>query len=883
METIKSEALEYAKMQRSPIYFAKKMWGLEPQPILPEYEARWKLGQYLDGDDWKDFTKKVKPTWFGGFIRGKHLTWQQTVILLCLEKAVAGKASKKLSIVSGRGIGKAISNDSLIPLSIGGFKKMGELTVGDKVFGSDGKPTNITGVYPQGERQIYSVEFSNGVTVEADGEHIWTVKKRSGRDDLNMTTLELKEWLEHVDEVNSKHDRVVTNKPSIKFARPVEYKKRALPIHPYVLGVLIGDGCLTNGPSFTNSEDDIVERMRSFGYEIHLHDTSDTHKSYRIQNLTQQLLSTGLSNHSANSKFIPEDYLYSSVEDRIAILQGLCDTDGYVINPHTIEYSTVSEQLSKDLIQLVRSLGGSATTSVKEEPVYIYKGERLVGQKCYRVWIQFSNEVVPVSSKKHLKKYTGKAQRNRIYIEKITESKIGETTCITVDAKDSLFLCNDFIVTHNSSILAIIILWFLFCFPRSLIPCTAVTATQLNDALWKELAMWIEKLKSKNPAYAEKFEWSSSFVRMKELPGQWYARAKTASKDRPEALSGVHAENIMSIIDESSAVDEKVFEMGDGIFTSGNAFTIMISNGTRSEGRFYRSHHGNSGEYQNLSFSSMDSPVVNDEFVKTIVDEYCKGVEPKDYLTVTEYRVNLAGLFPIEGVMDDKGYVPLLSEKDIRMEHIDDMTDRLFVGHRIMGIDPAGSGHDKTVWVIRDRIRLVVVHTEAISTPPGIAAKTITLCEQYGIAVTDFRNIVIDAFGVGHNVSQEIALMTQGKGRVFPINTGETCDDPTEREVYSNKRAEAYWKLRQWVQMGGVIDTSDVLKKDLLSIRYRRSGAKIQIEPKLDMKKRGLNSPDQGDAASLCFLVPLKLPMTDLEKRRYDAEKSDFDPGTTVE
>ena len=537
---MQQQAEEYLEMQKSPIYFVKKMWGMTPQPVLPEYEVRWKLGQYLEWEDWKAFTKTVRPSWFVPFVRGKHITWQQTLILLCLEKAVAGKASKKISIVSGRGIGK-------------------------------------------------------------------------------------------------------------------------------------------------------------------------------------------------------------------------------------------------------------------------------------------------------------------------------------------------------SSILAIIVLWFLFCFPRALVPCTAVTAAQLNDALWKEIAMWLQKMKEANPGYAEKFEWSSSFIRMKELPAEWYARAKTASKDRPEALSGVHSENIMAIVDEASAVDEKVFEMGQGILSSANAYILMISNGTRADGYFYRSHNETSGEYQTLSLSSDDSPVVDKAMVESIVSEYCRDIVPAEYNTVTEYRVNILGLFPMIGVMDEKGYVPLLADKDIREEHIDDMTERLFVGHRLMGIDPSGDGDDTTVWCIRDRIRAVIVHEEQTSTPASIAAKTVTLAEQYGIAVKDFSDIIVDAFGVGHNVAQEIALITQGKGRVYPINTGEHCSDIAENEVYSNKRAESYWKMRQWLQIGGVIDIHRGLRKDLLSIKYRRTGAKIQIEPKIEMKKRGLKSPDRSDALSLTFLRPLRIPMTDEEKRRYDSVASDFDAGCTVE
>ena len=150
--------------------------------------------------------------------------------------------------------------------------------------------------------------------------------------------------------------------------------------------------------------------------------------------------------------------------------------------------------------------------------------------------------------------------------------------------------------------------------------------------------------------------------------------------------------------------------------------------------------------------------------IRSVVSEYCREILPKDYHTVTEYRVNIMGKFPIEGVMDDKGYIPLLGERDVRMEHVEDDGEKTFVGHRIMGVDCAGEGDDKTVWVIRDRIRANVVHEEAISTPEGIAMKTVTLAERYGIRYEDYGDIIIDGFGVGHSVAQEIAVITKGKG-----------------------------------------------------------------------------------------------------------------------
>jgi hypothetical protein len=424
----------------------------------------------------------------------------------------------------------------------------------------------------------------------------------------------------------------------------------------------------------------------------------------------------------------------------------------------------------------------------------------------------------------------------------------------------------------KSSIIALIIIWFLFSFPNSQVPCTAVTADQLSEAMWKELSVWLDKMPVN---IKSRFELSSDHLRVKEAPLKWFARARTASKERPEALSGVHADWIFAFIDEASAVHEKVFEMGQGILTSPNAFMLMISNGTTGSGYFYRSHHENSASYQCLSFDSMDSPIVNLKYVQSIIDEYCANISPEQYNEVTEYRVNVSGLFPKAGVMDEKGYIPLLEEKDI----IEEGGDYTYVGHKLMGVDPAGDGDDTAAFVGRDRVRMNVLHEEQLSTPITIASKILTLAEKIGIDVEDFMDIIIDAFGVGHNVSQEVAIMTKGKGRTYPVNTGSSCELEEDRLLFINQRAEGYWKMRTWIKKGGVIGIYPGFKKELLSIKYRRVGDKIQIEPKLDMKKRGIKSPNLADAAANTFLREMNSRfMTPYEAEMEKKNNDKFDP-----
>jgi len=402
------------------------------------------------------------------------------------------------------------------------------------------------------------------------------------------------------------------------------------------------------------------------------------------------------------------------------------------------------------------------------------------------------------------------------------------------------------------NIIGAITLWFLYCFTLSHVLATAVTAEQLEGALWKEIAMWLSRMPEE---YRSMYEYSSNHVRMKESPNAWYAHARTSSKDRPEALSGVHSGYITGIADEASAVHERVFEMAQGILTSGNAFLVMISNGTTNSGFFFNSHNANRAAYQCLSFNSEQSPVVDKAFIASIIDSYCINVPPSQYHTVTEYRVNVLGLFPKEGVMDDKGYVNLLDEKDIIEE---DFPDVSFVGHRVMGVDCSGDGDDKSAWCVRDRVRAAIVDEQLLSTPSQIGSRTVTIAEKYDIEEESFRDIVIDAFGVGHPVSQEVAIITKGKGRTYPVNVGDQCELESDRELFMNQRAEGYWKLRTWVKKGGIIARHKGLKTDLLNIKYRRVGNKIQIEPKLEMKKRGIKSPDYSDSMMLTFLRDLQ-------------------------
>ncbi len=390
--------------------------------------------------------------------------------------------------------------------------------------------------------------------------------------------------------------------------------------------------------------------------------------------------------------------------------------------------------------------------------------------------------------------------------------------------------------TGKSCTLSWLIIWFLFCFKDAQVPCTAPTSSQMHDVLWKELSKWIQKLK---PEIKAKFEWTSEYLRITESPETWFARAKTAKKEAPEALAGMHGEYVMFVIDESSGVPEEVFNTAEGALTQENILVLMISNHTRLIGYFHNSHTSDARNWQRLSFNSEQSPIVDNAFVQRIVEKHGKDSD--------EYKIRVQGTSPNEEGMDEKGFVPLFSDHDIRFT-----SESPFIGNTRMGVDPSGEGQDVTAWLARDNFKIKVLGKEIISNAKSIASKTMTWMTETNIKDED---VMLDNFGSGADVSKEMAL-SDLHYNIGTVNVGQ----PADEEIYLNLRAEAFFRFRAWVKAGGtIIDTplGRELGKEMLTIKYRRNEAgKIQIMSKQEMRKQGIASPNYADSGMLTFIKP---------------------------
>ena len=417
----------------------------------------------------------------------------------------------------------------------------------------------------------------------------------------------------------------------------------------------------------------------------------------------------------------------------------------------------------------------------------------------------------------------------------------------------------------KSCLLSMTIIWFLFCFKESQVPCTAPTADQLHDVLWKELFKWIDKIQIEE--VKELFLCQDKYIRIKESPKTWFARARTGQKENPEALAGIHSEHVFLCVDESSGVHNRVYEVAEGSLTSDNVLVVLIGNPVRNEGYFYDTHHVDKDAWQNLSFNSEESPIVDWAYVDRIIAKYGKDSE--------EYFIRVKGEFIGESKMDEKGWINLLVENDLHYT-----TDELFKGSKKLGIDPSGEGQDTTEWGLRDVFKFKCIATEKISNPKTISSKTLTLCDYYEII--DGKEIAIDNFGVGADVSKNIAVATQGKMDCYGVNVG---DDPDDKELFLNIRGELFWRLRTWLKAGGMIVTNAQLKAELLSIKFKRNlKGKIVIMTKEQMKREGLKSPNKADAFSLTFYKEYENIKKDkeIEEQLDEMEEEELYPGLGV-
>lgn len=349
-----------------------------------------------------------------------------------------------------------------------GWKRMGDICVGDEVMTPFGTITTVTGVYPKGVRRVYRITLSDGSVTEACDQHLWQIErwksafvrdrktgKCAGKGPNGHTCRRVSEVIDTMELKQRVDMGTQINLPKIE---PVSYPTADLPIDPYVLGVILGDCHVEkNGVvKFTCADAELVGRVREHGYEVvddMVHGERKDGIGYRINGVGRCLKELGLINKRSWEKFIPDVYLYADIEQRLDLLRGLMDTDGTISDRNEMEFCSASEQLAVGVQQLVRSLGGRVAVHVKSNVTYTAPNQltKKWARTAYRVQNIRLFDLNPFLLTRKAVKWKPRTDRSGNLVVSVEYVRDDAVQCIRVADERHLYLTDDYIPTHNTS------------------------------------------------------------------------------------------------------------------------------------------------------------------------------------------------------------------------------------------------------------------------------------------------------------------------------------------------------------------------------------------------------------------------------------------------
>ena len=390
------------------------------------------------------------------------------------------------------------------------------------------------------------------------------------------------------------------------------------------------------------------------------------------------------------------------------------------------------------------------------------------------------------------------------------------------------------------------LLWFLLFRPYSRVVATAPTMQQLYDVLWSEIDKW-----RSGSLVKDLVKWTKTKVCIDGDESRWFATAKTAT--RPENMQGFHEDHMLFIVDEASGIDDRIMESILGTLTGYDNHLLLCGNPTKTSGVFYDSHNRDMALYRRHTVSSLDSTRTNKENIDSLIRKY--GWDSN------VVRVRVRGEFPSQ---EDDVFIPLdlVEQCGSRLYDLPEGKGMPFL---ILGVDVARFGDDETILYEnafgRCRIAKHRRGQDLMATVGDIVWEYRRLIEAH----KDYLGMVfvnIDDTGLGGGVTDRLREVKKEQKLsrlvVIPINAAERIETDTaagkdSAKRYNNLTTDMWAALRDLMtEKQIVIEDDPETFAQITSRKYgMASNGKLEIESKKDMKKRGLCSPDRGDALAL--------------------------------
>lgn len=500
-------------------------------------------------------------------------------------KDIIEKGYVEALLMGAIGIGKALDLHTPIPTPTG-WTTMGALKDGDIIYDETGSPCRVVRAHEVLHgRNCFRVEFSDDTWLIADEEHLWYTETRNDRrlKHIKATGRPRRGTVKTTAEIASTliADKRYQNH-SIPLTGPLAGTERRLRIDPYVLGVWLGDGATAdNRVSCQPSDYEVIEHVHACGYNSKKADNGhiDRVDTYTIgptpdgELFVHALDVFGL----RQGKFIPRDYLRASYEQRLALMQGLLDTDGHIMKTGVVEYCTASERLAAGMMELARSLGLKPTLKRKESVnAFVITFTAYADQPVFR--LSRKRALQPVAGAQQVR------QKSR-YITAVVPVESRPVRCITVDSPNRLYLAGEgMIPTHNTTVAQIVTAYHLYLlsvekFPQlrfGLFPTSTIVVAMLNitDALAERVTFGqFRQMLEPVPYFKEHFPFPLDLKSEMRFPNNIIVIPAAASAQKllgMNVIGGIVDEmNFMAKIEKSKqARDGGEFDQAKEIYTS---------------------------------------------------------------------------------------------------------------------------------------------------------------------------------------------------------------------------------------------------------------------------------------------------------------------------